>query len=104
MADINRVAIKTTHGHPFLSSGFVSKSQRLLSVNAGIDAADALETASSMLSATFDSIYDAGMSSQGEGLSGNNAWLVLHALETVHAIIEAVGEGLSEAQRQEVRQ
>lgn len=104
MADTNHPAIRTTHSHPLRSSVFVTKGQGLLSINAGIDAADALETASSMLSATFDAIHDAGMSSQGEGLRGNSAWLVLHALETVNAIIEAVSEGLTEAQTQEVRQ
>lgn len=98
MADSNRPAIQTTAGHAFLSSGFVTKHQRLLSINGGIDVVDALETASTMLSATFDLIQDAGMASEGNGLVGNNAWLVLHTLETVHAIIEAAGDGLTQAQ------
>ncbi|KUM42488.1 DUF3077 domain-containing protein [Pseudomonas sp. EpS/L25] len=102
MARANAIPTKLTtrQGSAFMSTGHVDKHQRLLSVNGDIDAVDALETASAMLQATFDLLHDAGMAGNNDqGLQGNSACLVLHTLETVHALIDSVGQGLEEAQQ-----
>lgn len=101
MARANPIPKMTTRqGSAFMSTGHISKGQYLLSVNGDIDALDALETASTMLQSTFDLIHDAGMAGNNDqGLQGNSAWLVLHTLQTVHALIDSVGQGLEEAQQ-----
>lgn len=101
MARANPIPKMTTRqGCAFMSTGPVSKQQNLLSVNGDIDAVDTLETASAMLQSTFDLIHDAGMAGNNhQGLQGNSAWLVLHTLQTVHALTDSAGQGLEEAQQ-----
>lgn len=84
----------------FCDTGQVDKNQHLFSVNAGVDIEDALESASCNLQMTFEIIHNAAMSAARDDsgpLYGSNAFLVLSALEGVHAVIEAVREGLDEA-------
>lgn len=82
------MSIQTASGHKFRSCGHVNKKQQLFSVVPGVDLADALNSASDMIDMTLDSIHAAGMGD--EPLQGNSAWLVLHALESAKAVIDAL--------------
>jgi len=62
-----------------------------MSVRPGAPAKDALEEASSLLSMLFDALSAAG---EGVAIEGNQAYLMLHALESSKAIIDAVALGL----------
>lgn len=72
-----------------------SSARKLMSVRPGVPAKDALEEASSLLSMLFDALSAAG---EGVAIEGNQAYLMLHALESSKAIIDAVVLGL-EAQQ-----
>ncbi|MGV8864751.1 MAG: DUF3077 domain-containing protein [Pseudomonas sp.] len=61
--------------------------QSIFSVTPGIDAETALTKASNLLSTITDSIELAGM---GTPLEGNQAWMVLHSLESAKAVIDAL--------------
>ncbi|WP_278438932.1 DUF3077 domain-containing protein [Pseudomonas oryzihabitans] len=90
----------------FCDTGQVDKNQHLFCVNAGVDIEDALESASCNLQMTFEIIQSAAMSAARDDngpLYGSNAFLVLSALEGVHAVIEAVREGLDEANQAKLR-
>jgi hypothetical protein len=84
--------IKTADGGHFHRTGDANKKKRIFSVNEGIDIEDALQSASNLLSTVDDSIHAAGMGE--EPLDGNNAWLVLHTIESAKAILDAVLAGL----------
>ena len=90
-AAIDLTTLKTEHGPAFRNSGWVGKKQNLFTVSAGIDAADALNTASDLLDAAMTPIFDAGM---GEPLEGNQAWLAHHAIESAKAVIDSVRQAM----------
>lgn len=72
-----------------------SSDRELMSVRPGVPAKGALEEASCLLSMLFDALSAAG---EGVAIEGNQAYLMLHALESSKAIIDAVALGL-EAQQ-----
>ena len=83
--------LTTEDGHAFRNSGTVGTNPYLFTVSAGVDAADALSTASDLLDAALTPIFEAGM---GEALEGNQAWLAHHAIESAKAVIDSVCEAL----------
>nr|WP_048512602.1 DUF3077 domain-containing protein [[Pseudomonas] sp. BICA1-14] len=72
-----------------------SSGRKLMSVRPGVSAKTALDEASSLLSMLSDALSAAG---EGVAIEGNQAYLMLHALESSKAIIDAVALGL-EAQQ-----
>lgn len=62
----------------------------LLAVRQGVPMNSALEKASCLLSLLRDPLGDVGM---GNPMDPNTAYLLLHALESAKAIIDAVWEG-----------
>lgn len=89
------MTIKTSDLFKFRSCGHVSKNQLLFSVAPGVDMADALNSASDLLDAVCDPIFAAGM--EEEPLKGNSAWLVLHAIESAKAVIDALHDAAEDA-------
>lgn len=89
------MSARTQAGHNFKSTGLASKHQWLFTVNPNIPAIDALQSASDLLSTMQDLIYAAAM---GEPLKDNEAWLVLHTLESAKAVVDSVANGLEEAE------
>jgi len=90
------MSIQTASGHKFRSCGHVAKKQSLFTVAPGVDLADALNSASDLLDATLDSIHAAGMGD--EPLTGNSAWLVLHAIESAKSVIDALHDAAEDAE------
>lgn len=85
-----------TAGQPaFFSSGHVDKDQLLFTVNHGVDLADALASASDLLSMIEEPIFDAGMGHTP--LDGNGAWCVLHVLRSAKAVIDSLVLAAEEA-------
>jgi len=68
-----------------------SSARELMSVRPGVPAKVALEEASSLLSMLFDALSAAG---EGVEIKGNQAYLMLHALESAKKIMDAVTLGL----------
>ncbi|MCQ4280469.1 DUF3077 domain-containing protein [Pseudomonas stutzeri] len=85
-------AIKTAEGFQFHSSGWVEKRQSLFTVTPGVDIADALQSASDLLSTIEDSIYAAAMGERP--LEGNAAWLVKHSLESAKAVVDSLMDAM----------
>lgn len=82
-----------TTTHPFRRCGMVDgKVRHVFMVPDGVDANDALEEASSILSTTFDMITDAGFGNVR--IEGNYAWLLLNTLESAKALLDAVIGGM----------
>lgn len=71
------------------------RARALIIVRPGVPARAALQEASSLLSMLFDALSAAG---EGVAIQGNQAYLMLHALESAKAVIDSVDLGL-EAQR-----
>lgn len=92
--------IKTTAGHDFHGAGAVTKGQQLLTVNAGVDAADALQEAANLISMGATHAFEIGMGN-GSELDDNFAWAAHHALQSAHAIVESVMDALQTAQAKE---
>ncbi|MHB9799980.1 DUF3077 domain-containing protein [Pseudomonas sp. MT3] len=86
-ANIKAAQIQTSGPFKFYGSGWVDKNQYLFSVTPGVDLADALDSASDLLSMCLDPIEQAGM---GTPLVDNPAWLVHHALESAKAVIDSL--------------
>jgi len=79
---------------PFRKCGSVDGQVKYtFQVPAGVDANDALEEASSILSTTFDMIVDAGFGNLK--IEGNYAWMLLNTLENAKALLDAVVMGMS---------
>ena len=84
----NQFAIKTKRGTRFVSCGDVMKKQNLFEVADGADLSDALIMASNFLDMVRDPIFNAAM---GEtALADNQAFLVLHAIESAKAVIDSL--------------
>ena len=84
----------TTVGVHFTSTGDVSKRQKLFRVNPDVDAQDTLNTASDFISTVMDVLMDAAMGEKP--LEGNNAFMVVHTLESAKAALDAVWGKLEE--------
>lgn len=79
--------LKTTT-EAFASCGDISKKQHIFSVNAGVDAEDALEACSNLLEVVTDSVMEACMGERE--LTGGQAWLVHNSLKSAKAIVDAL--------------
>ena len=90
------MTIQTDGLSSFRRCGLASKKQRLFTVTAGIDLGDALTEVSNLLSMVRGPIFDAGMGNKA--LEHNAAWLVLHALESAHAVVESLVVAAQEAE------
>ncbi len=93
---MNKPTIKTAAGVNFHDSGQAVKQQSLFTVTPGVGLADALNSASDLLSTLRDPIYAAAMDQQP--LEGNHAWLVLHTLESAKAVIDSLWEAAEDAE------
>lgn len=93
---MNKPTIKTAAGFDFHDSGQAVKQQSLFTVKPGVSLADALNSASDLLSTLHDPIYAAAMGQQP--LEDNTAWLVLHTLESAKAVIDSLHEAAEEAE------
>ncbi len=81
-------AIKTKRGSQFVSCGNVTKKQNLFEVADGADLSDALIMASNFMDMVRDPIFNAAMGL--EPLADNQAFLVLHAIESAKAVIDSL--------------
>lgn len=82
------LTLKTKRGTQFVSCGDVMKKQNLFEVADGADLGDALTMASNFLDMVRDPIFNAAM---GEAvLADNQAFLVLHAIESAKAVIDSL--------------
>lgn len=80
--------INTAPGVTFFSTGDLTKKQYMFAVAPGVDMADALNSASDLLSTVSEAITDAGTGDAP--LAGNSAWLVLHTINSAKAVIDAL--------------
>lgn len=81
-------SIKTKRGSQFVSCGDVKKKQNLFEVADGADLSDALIMASNFMDMVRDPIFNAAMGL--EPLADNQAFLVLHAIESAKAVIDSL--------------
>lgn len=81
-------SIKTKRGSQFVSCGDVRKKQNLFEVADGADLGDALIMASNFLDMVRDPIFSAAMGQ--EPLADNQAFLVLHAIESAKAVLDSL--------------
>ncbi|WP_175651429.1 DUF3077 domain-containing protein [Pseudomonas sp. Marseille-P9899] len=82
-----------TASMPFRKCGSVNgQVKHTFQVPEGVDANDALEEASTILSTTFDMIVDAGFGNLK--IEGNYAWMLLNTLESAKALLDAVLLGM----------
>ncbi|NNA53223.1 DUF3077 domain-containing protein [Pseudomonas lactis] len=82
-----------TESVPFRQCGMVDgKAFHAFQVPAGVDASDALEEVSTIISTTFDMITDAGFGNLK--IEGNYAWMLLNSLESAKALLDAVLLGM----------
>jgi len=100
----NGSKIETASGVSFHRSGHVDRQQMLFSVNAGVDAEDALNSISDLLSLLEEPIFEAGM---GDPLKDNNAWRVYFVLQAakagVDSLLQAVTPDTAEARLLDAR-
>ena len=92
-------SLTTSPNTRFHSTGWVEKNQDLFTVTAGVDLVDALSSASDFLDTIRDPIYDAAMGQMP--LKDNQAWLVLHTLESAKAVIDSLWVAAEEAAERE---
>ncbi|HDS1059582.1 hypothetical protein [Pseudomonas putida] len=82
-----------TAAKPFRQTGLINgKACHAFTVPEGVDANDALEEASSIMSTTFDMITEAGFGNMS--IEGNFAWMLLNTLESAKALLDAVIAGM----------
>jgi hypothetical protein len=78
-------------GHvPFSPIGLAHAPLHLFHVTPNVDAAPALSKASDLLAEIRELLLDAAL---GAPLKGAQAWLMLHALESSKAIVDALHHG-----------
>ncbi len=90
------MSIKTSDLFKFRSCGRVDKKQDLFRVQPGVDLADALNSASDLLDAAYDTLFDVVMNKDQAG--GGQTWLVLHAIESAQAVIDALHDAAEDAE------
>ncbi len=82
-----------TAAKPFRQTGLINgKACHAFTVPDGVDANDALEEASSIMSTTFDMLTEAGFGNMK--IEGNFAWMLLNTLESAKALLDAVIAGM----------
>jgi hypothetical protein len=93
---MNTPTIKTAPRHTFHTSGDASKKQKLFTVTPDIPLVDALNSVSDMLDMMHEPIFAAAMGEQA--LEHNQAWLVLHTLESAKAVIDSLWAAADDAE------
>ena len=78
----------TTTEVRFLSPAHAHKKQELFSVNPGVDAQNALNSASELILGVTGLLEDAAMGEKP--IEGSNAFMLAHALESARASVVAV--------------